>query len=452
LMNVLTVLPVLSLIVGIALSLHFGFPLYLGMVFSILVTLVSVHRLGYSWRTLLAFGWDGVKQTKPVLLILFLVGLLIPLLMMGGTIPSIIYYGLSVVDVRYMLVLSFLLTSATSYLLGSSVGTLSTIGLSLMGIAHTAGVPGGSVAGALISGAMVGERFSPLSSSRLLVLSITGMTEEEERRSNRPALFTVGACTLLFLLVDLLRSQTGVTDMIGFYQELLHRFFFIGWLPLVPLIVLIGSFALRVRAIPALLYGIAAAAVLVLTTTSLDAGTIFRSVLSGYELHSGTPLDQLVRGGGMASILNVLVLISLAGFLNGILNKANLLAPLVDRLMGETVRPAAFAGKAVLLSVLVVAISCNQTIPLLVLGSTLLERFSRLEGGKVLLGRTMLDSTMLIPVIIPWCGLAMLMAVTLGVPTVEALPYLFFPLLLPIVTIVTARSIQTAGVFEKLSR
>jgi Na+:H+ antiporter, NhaC family len=145
----------------------------------------------------------------------------------------------------------------------------------------------------------------------------------------------------------------------------------------------------------------------------------------------------------------VLVLISLAGFLNGILNKANLLAPLVDRLMGETKRPAVFAGKAVLLSLLVVAISCNQTIPLLVLGSTLLERFSRLEAGKVLLGRTMLDSTLVMPVLIPWNGLAMVMAVTLGVSTVETLPYLFFPLLLPIVTIVTARSFQTAGVFVK---
>jgi Na+:H+ antiporter, NhaC family len=448
-MNVLTVLPVLSLIAGIALSLSFGFPLFLGMVFAILVTLVSVNRLGYSWRELFAFGWDGVKQTKPVLLILFLVGLLIPLLMMGGTIPAIIYYGLSVVDVRCLLVLSFLLTAATSFLLGTSVGTLSTIGLSLMGIAHTAGVPGGIVGGALISGAMVGERFSPISSSRLLVLSSVSMTEEEERRTNRPALFTVGACALLFLLIDLLRSQTGEAGTIGYYQELLRRFFSVGWLPLVPLIVLIGSFALRVRAIPALLFGIAAAAALVLATSPLDTGTIVRSVLSGYELHSGTPLDQLVHGGGMASILNVLVLISLAGFLNGILNKANLLAPLVDRLMGETKRPAVFAGKAVLLSLLVVAISCNQTIPLLVLGSTLLERFSRLEAGKVLLGRTMLDSTLVMPVLIPWNGLAMVMAVTLGVSTVETLPYLFFPLLLPIVTIVTARSFQTAGVFVK---
>lgn len=253
----------------------------------------------------------------------------------------------------------------------------------------------------------------------------------------------------MFLLIDLLRSQTGEAGTIGYYQELLRRFFSVGWLPLIPLFVLIGSFALRVRAIPALLFGIAAAAALVLATSPLDAGTIVRSVLSGYELHSGTPLDQLVHGGGMASILNVLVLISLAGFLNGILNKANLLAPLVDRLMGETKRPAVFARKAVLLSLLVVAISCNQTIPLLVLGSTLLERFSRLEAGKVLLGRTMLDSTLVMPVLIPWNGLAMVMAVTLGVSTVETLPYLFFPLLLPIVTIVTARSFQTAGVFVK---
>lgn len=444
-MNMYSLLPILSLIAGIALSLTFGFPLFLGIVLAILVTLVSVKRLGYSWRKQWEFGLEGVKQTKPVLMILFLVGLLIPLLMMGGTIPAIIYYGLSVVDVKFMLILSFLLAAGTSYLIGTSVGTLSTVGLALMGISHTAGVPAEMVAGALISGAMVGERFSPISSSRLLILSSIGMTEREDRGNSRTALAAVVVTALLFAMLDLLRAQSGDSGMIAHYQGLLREHFAIGWLPLMPLLVLIGSFAFRVKAVPALLYGLLAAAVLVIGTVPIELAQMGRSILHGYELHTGTALDQLVRGGGMMAILSVLVLISLAGFLNGILNRANLLAPLVEGLLGRTQNTVILAAKAVLLSLLVVIISCNQTIPILVMGSTLLPRFGQMERGHVFLGRTMLDSTLVIPVLIPWNGLAMVMAVTLGIPTLESLPYLFFAFVLPVLTIATARRFQAAG-------
>ncbi|MCG5253430.1 Na+/H+ antiporter NhaC family protein [Brevibacillus agri] len=446
-MSMAQVMPILAMIAGIVLSLSLGFPIALGIVFAILVTLVSVSKLGYSLKQQFSFGWEGVKKTKPVLMILFLVGVLIPLLMMGGTIPAIIYYGLSIVNVDYLFVLSFLLTGAVSYLLGTSVGTLSTIGLSLMGIAHAAGISPAIVGGALISGAMVGERFSPISSSRLLVLSNVGMTEEQDRRTRRPAMLATGICAVLFLLMDLFRTQTGSGEMISLYQGLLSSHFSLNGLLMLPLIVLIGSFALRVKAVTALLYGIVVSAVMVGIHGQLDAKTFFSAMLYGYELHSGTPLDQLVHGGGMVAILNVLLLIVLAGFLNGILNQANILTPIVDKLMGNTKNPTVLVAKAAALSLLVVIISCNQTIPILVLGSTLLERFSQWTGGRELLGKTMLDSTVVMPVLIPWNGLSMVMALTLGVPTVQTLPFVFFSIVLPIVTILSTRGFSPEGGF-----
>lgn len=439
------VLPILSLIAGILISLLAGIPLVLGIVFAILVTLVSVHTLGYSWKQQFAYGWAGVRQTKPVLVILLLIGLLIPLLMMGGTIPAIIYYGLSIVNIDYLVVISFLLTSVVSYLLGTSVGTLSTVGLSLMGIAHAAGISPGMVGGALISGAMVGERFSPISSSRLLILAQVGMTDEQDRAWRKPAWWTVGLCALLFLSLDLFRGQAQSGDTIGMYQELLLAYFPIGWLPMLPLLVLIASFAFRVKAVKALLAGAAAAALLVLWNGPMDGARFFSTVWNGYELHSATPLDELVHGGGLAGIASVLLLIVSAGFLTGILQEANLLTPFVERLLGETRDSLVLVAKSVVLSLLVVIISCNQTIPILVMGSTLMKRFSQLDRGRELLGRTLLDSTLVMPVLIPWNGLAMVIAVSLGVPTLESLPFLLYSLLLPIITIFSARRFSTAA-------
>jgi NhaC family Na+:H+ antiporter len=433
-----TYLPMIALIAGITASLTFGFPLAIGILLGLVVTMVTVKSLGYSYREQARFGWDGLLQAKPVLVILFLVGLLIPLLMMGGTIPAIIYYGLSMVNVEYLFTISFALTAAVSYLLGTSVGTLSTIGLSLLGIAHAAQMPMGLMAGALISGAMVGERFSPISSSRLLVISSVQAGERIGRYSLATGLVGVGITTVLFLAFDLWTGNASADSMITGYQELLRQHFPLSFLPLLPLIVLIGAFAFRVKAIHALALGIICAAVIVLVTHPVEWTAFFKAMLFGYELGSGTKLDALVHGGGMLAILQVLLLISLAGFMNGILNKANLMEPIVNKLMGKTENTFVLVTKSVALSLFVVVISCNQTIPILILGSTLLNRFARLPDGNQLLGRTMLDSTLVMPVLIPWNGLAMVMSVTLGVPTAHALPYLFFTLILPIVTILFA--------------
>ncbi|WP_139492688.1 Na+/H+ antiporter NhaC family protein [Brevibacillus dissolubilis] len=433
--------PITALMVGIAVCLLMGWQISIGLAFALIVTLITVSTMGIRVREQIEFGWQGVRQTKPVLLILFLVGLLIPLLMMGGTIPAIIYYGLSVVHVDYLMVIGFLLTSAVSYLLGTSVGTLSTIGLALMGIAHAAQVPLGMMAGALISGAMVGERFSPISSARLLVLSSLDGDERITRFSYPTGLVALGMCILMFFGLDLWMENATAGETIATNQQLLSQYFSISWIQLIPLMVLIGSFALRIKAIHALGLGVGMAGVMFFLTHQMEWGDFVHSMLYGYDLGSGTKLDELVHGGGMMSILKVLLLISLAGFMNGILDKANLLKPIVDRLLGQTKSNTSLVIKAVFLSLFVVIISCNQTIPILVIAATLRTRFEEWTGGQELLGRTMLDATLMMPVLVPWNGLAMVMSVTLGVPTLEILPYVWYPLLLPCLTVLfTLRS------------
>ena len=444
-MKMTALLPILALFAGIMAYLVAEIPLALGIVFAILVTLVSVNRQGYSWKQQVAYGWAGVGKTKPVLVILLLVGLLIPLLMMSGTIPAIISYGLSVVNVDYLMVTSFLLTAAVSTLLGTSIGTLSTVGLSLMGIAHAAGISSAMVAGALVSGAMVGERFSPISSSRLLILSHAGMTDGQDRALRKPALLAAGISALLFLLLDLFREESGSSETTGLYQELLLAHFPIGWLSMLPVIVLIACFGFRVNTVKALLCGIAAAVVLVLVHGPMDGEKFLAAVWNGYKLDTASPLDALLASSGLADIASVLLLIGLAGFLTGILQEANLLTPFIERLLGKTRDSLELVAKSVVLSLLVVIISCNQTIPILVMGAAMKARFANLARGHELLGKTMLDSTLVFPVLIPWNALAMVIAVSLGVPTLESLPYVFYAFLLPMMTILSARRFSSPG-------
>lgn len=436
LMSLLYYVPIATLISGIVIALILHIPLAIALAVTILVTFFVAKGFGYSLDQQMIFGLQGIKQTKPVLYILSLVGVLIPLLMMSGTIPGMIYYGLEVVNVTYILVIGFILTSVVSYLLGTSVGTLSTIGLSLIGIAHASQIPLGMMAGALISGAMVGERFSPVSSSRLLAISsIEGDESRIHTLARKTGWIAFGMTTLVFLLLDIVRSNGAESKIIEDYQHLLITHFPITFLSMVPLVAIISAFLFRLKAIPSLFIGISASFVLLVLQRPIGIHDFVTSMFLGFDLQSGTALDELVHGGGMIPILQVLLLISLAGFLNGILQNANLLKPIVDKVMGRTDKVSALVIKSVVLSLLVIIISCNQTIPLLVLGNTLYNRFANFPNGKDLLGRTLLDATLVMPVLVPWNGLAMVMSVTLGVKTMDALPFLLFPLLLPIVTI-----------------
>ncbi len=437
-MTTLQYVPIVSLILSISIALMLGYPLALALAATVAITFIIVKRLGYSCSQQIRFGLYGVMQTKPVLLILSLVGVLIPLFMMSGTIPGIIYYGLEIVNVNFLLIIAFLLTSTVSYLLGTSVGTLSTVGLSLIGIAHAAQMPLGMMAGALISGAMVGERFSPVSSSRLLTISSIDGDERIDTFARKTGIVGFVLTAVLFFLLDLWRVNGSASEAILNYQSLLASYFNVSFVVMSPLVVLIVSFLLRVKAIPSLFLGIIASFLLMLFNRPMGLEEFGKSMLFGYDLRSGTALDALVHGGGMINILNVLALITLAGFLNGILNQTNLLKPIVDKLMGRTGTLGSLVAKSVALSLFVIVISCNQTIPLLVLGNTLITRFSQFADGKEWLGRTMLDATLVMPVLVPWNGLAMVMSVTLGVQTVDSLLFMLFPLILPIVTIMFA--------------
>lgn len=454
-MTVLQYVPIISLILSIAIGLVLHIPPAFAIAVTVLITLWTVRRMGFSLKRQLSFGWEGIKRTKPVLLILFLVGVLIPLFMMSGTIPGIIYYGLEIVNTKFLLIIAFLLTSSISYLLGTSVGTLSTAGLALMGIAHAAQVPLGMIAGALISGAMVGERFSPVSSSRILVMSSIDGDERVDRFARRTGVIGVLLTACIFLILDLVRVNSSATEVIAGYQNLLSSYFELSLVTMAPLIIMVLAFVMRVKAVPALLLGIASSLVLVWMNRPQRVMEFLKSVLFGFDLHSGTTLDSLVHGGGLVNILAVLLLITLAGFLNGILQEAHLLPALINKLMGKTESIGKLVAKSVGLSLLVIMISCNQTIPLLVLGSTLRSRFSQFENGKEWLGRTMLDATLVMPVLVPWNGLAMVMGITLGVVTIETLPYLIFSILLPVITILFAYQPfgnNTGGIVRKANR
>ena len=137
-----------------------------------LFTAVLIRR-GFSLSSLFTMAIAGARLALPVVYVLLLIGILTAVWMAAGTVPALVYYGTGLISARFFILWAFLLTSIVSVLMGTSFGTVGTLGIALMMIARSSHIEINPVAGAIIAGAFVGDRCSPMSSSAHLVTSIT---------------------------------------------------------------------------------------------------------------------------------------------------------------------------------------------------------------------------------------------------------------------------------------
>ncbi|NJM99494.1 MAG: Na+/H+ antiporter NhaC family protein, partial [Phormidesmis sp. RL_2_1] len=159
-----------SLLVTSALTGTFiAYPLIVALILLIAVLM----RRGFALTSLFTMGLTGAKQALPVVNVLLLVGIMTAVWMAAGTVPALVYYGTGLISPRFFILWAFGLTSAVSVLLGTSFGAVGTLGIALMVMARSGQVDVNPVAGAIIAGAFVGDRCSPMSSSAHLVASIT---------------------------------------------------------------------------------------------------------------------------------------------------------------------------------------------------------------------------------------------------------------------------------------
>lgn len=414
---------------GMLLSSLFGLPLALGFLLGLTVLVLLCRRMGAAWSDL----WEGMRsgayQTKEVLWILALVGLLIPSWMASGTIPYLIDWGLSLVEPAYFLCSAFLLSSLTSTILGTSIGTLSTIGLPLMGAAAVLNLPLAMVGGALISGAMVGDRSSPLSSAHQLLAATTETDIRNQGQAMLPT--TLGGVFLscLFFYAWDLQGQLQLEGKEVLDYSFEAQFFFHPLL-LLPPSVLVAMILLRVKTKYAFLISILA---------SLAFGSYWQEIgvseWGHYLLHGfdGSSLT-ILHSKGLLDMVGMIVFIACTGAFNGILESNKVIEPYIQQMMRSKSSLTRATCTTSLFGLAMNMICCNQTLPIMVTGRNLLPTWrDRFSGAQ--LSRVLADSTLLFAALIPWNMLAMLSAAILGIPVLAYLPYAVFLWLMPILTI-----------------
>ena len=236
-------------------------PMFIGVIIAAIVSL----SLGFSWSEIEHMMVDGISKAMQSILILAIVGMMIGVWLLSGTIPTMIYYGLTLLRPSIFLIAAVLICSITSLATGTSWGTMGTMGLALMGIGHGLGMPVGPTAGAILAGAYFGDKMSPLSDTTNLAPAMAGTDVfTHVKFMLRSTLFTYAIALVFFGFIGFRFASGGTADtsQAQMLMEGLKNNFNINPILLLPPLVVILAIALKIPAIPGITLGLLSAAVM----------------------------------------------------------------------------------------------------------------------------------------------------------------------------------------------
>lgn len=434
-------LPMLALIAALAAVQGRGWPLYTALVAGFAAAWAVASLLGAPQRQLAEFALRGVRRVLPVLVILACVGALTAAWLASGTVPGLIYYGLRLINPRALIVAGFILASVTSLALGSSIGTLSTVGIAVMGIARAAGAPLPLMAGALASGALLGDRTSPLSGTFHLTANMTEITPERALRALAPSAALAWPLALagFWLLGQGWRPGAQVSEAaaaIVFTRNLAANFN-LSWLVLLPPVVVFALAFARRPVRESLGAGLACGIIIALLVQRHPLSSLLRELVAGYALHSGvSTLDSVISGGGLVRMVNIVLLLAFAGAFSGIMEGMELLESLVRPLLARVHGPRDLLMATMALSCLTAAIAANQVLSIVIPARLVRREYARRRLPPESLARMLADSGTVVSPLIPWNLMAVISAAALGIAPAAYAPYALLMYLFPLVSLV----------------
>jgi NhaC family Na+:H+ antiporter len=416
-----TLLVSLSLFLTIAalgIALVMERPIYLGLVFGYALFMGLALYAGYDIHRLMNAALQSVHKVRKVLMMLALVGLIIPLWMQTGVLATLMAYSIDAFSGFNLAVAAFLSSVIISMILGSGIGTTSTVGLVFIAIARSAGLNEALIVGAVVSGAYFGDRTSPVSSNFNLVAEITGT----DLRQN--LVYMLSSTLPVFIMTTTFYAFAGAgatetqLESLGSLRILLDQNFNIAFMQLVPPAIML-FFVLVLR--QNMVISLAAAFILSIGSGLMGSGFEWMPLITG--LNPSGALGGLLSGGGLISMMNALLIILISAMLNGVFEITRCLEPLLDRVSRNLTTLGRLIFSTGLISLLVSLVSGNQTMTTLITGTYYKDRYDALDVDRQVLARTICDTGVVSVPLIPWNINGILVATVTGVSTVSYLPY-----------------------------
>lgn len=392
---------------------------------------------GYSWDDIINSIVSKLAKAMPVIMILICVGGLIGTWMISGTIPYMVYWGLKVISPQYILIAAFFLTSVISVCTGTSWGSAGTVGVALMGVAAGLDVPLAAAAGAVVSGAYFGDKISPLSDSTnfAAIVAETDLYAHIKHLMYTTLPSFVLAATVYLIaghssVVGTVATPQRVTDIIVGLESLYH---FNLLLILPPVLVLWGAVTKR-PVIPVMLAACVLAIGLAVVIQGFSLKQGLNALMDGFNLSmfaerghdiSGVIADvpRLLNRGGMFSMMSTILLVLCAFSFAGALTLTGALTVIINRLLKVVRTTGQLIAATVGTTILVTGATSDGKLALLIPAELYKDAYRRMGLDNTNLSRTIEDAGTVIEPLIPWTAAGVYMATTLGVSTLDLLPW-----------------------------
>lgn len=404
------------------------------------------------WDTLFDGAVASISSALPALIILLMIGALAGTWLLSGVVPAMIYYGLDILNPTIFLFATCIVCSIVSMATGSSWTTVATVGVALMGIGRILGFSDGMIAGAIISGAYFGDKMSPLSDTTNLAPAMAGtdlITHIKHMAWTTGPSITLAA--LMFLGLGFMYGET--TDVQGvesLQNAIASKFNISPWLFLIPIAV-IGLIVKKVPAVPALLVGAILGGLFaiflqpqVIESLAAEGASwskasymvVINSMTTDVAIVSGDAVaDELLTSSGMNGMLGTIWLIICAMTFGGIMEASGMLERIAQTILhlakstGSLI--ASTAGTCLVFNVT----ASDQYLAIVVPGRMFAKEYERRGLAPENLSRTLEDSGTVTSALVPWNTCGAYHAGVLGVATGTYLPFAFFNIISPLMTV-----------------
>lgn len=418
------------------------------LVVSAFCVLLGTTVLGVPWADFERMITKNVASVTSAIIILLLIGALSGTWMVSGVVPSLIYYGVKIIHPDVFLASTCIISALVSVMTGSSWTTIATIGIALMGIGRAQGFDDGWIAGAIISGAYFGDKISPLSDTTVLASGAVGVPIFKHIRymliTTIPSLVIA---LIIFTFAGFMQQSNSSAEIEQFTSALAGRFHISAWLLMVP--VLTGvMIARKVPPIATLFLStlLAVAFSLVFQSDALReiaGGDLFKgamqSVYGQTSLSTSNPmLTSLVATRDMAGMMGTIWLIICAMCFGGAMEAGGMVRGITQMFVRMIRGRVSLVTSTVCSGLMLNLAVADQYICVLLTGNMFKKIYDRQQYERRLLSRTTEDSVTVTSVLVPWNTCGMTQSTVLGVPTLTYLPYCFFNLISPLMSICVA--------------
>lgn len=423
---------------------------------------VAIAMLVYKipWKALESSIVDNTRTIGVSLLILLLIGAISGSWMVSGVVPTLIFYGMKIITPKLFLFAACLICAVISLVTGSSWTTVATIGVALLGIGTAQGYSPGWIAGAIISGAYFGDKISPLSDTTVLASSASGTPLFDH--IHYMLFTTVPSMTIaavIFLVASLTYPVAPASNAVLFSDALENSFNISPWLLLIP----VFTGFLVARKVPALLTLFLSALAAGVTALFAQPDIIhdiatgfsgvpfeglsfkeaFRGMFIMFSDSTAVPtgngiLDSLVETFGMRGMLDTIFLILCASAFGGVLAGAGMISSITGALVKRISSRTGLVSSTVATGLASNMMTGDQYLSIILCCSLFKDLYSEQGYEGRLLSRSIEDSATVTSVLIPWNSCGMTQSTVLKVPTIEYLPYCFFNILSPLMSIFIA--------------